>query len=219
MIYNFSKSYILPIILAIVFFPVSFLACIFNVALMRPRLFSFFTVLFLMVLFFGKNSFATSQFACLPVKTIHKKNMLTVTSTAFASKTSIPKKYTCEGENVNPPLTISGIPSTAKSLVLIMEDPDAPMGTFDHWLVWNIKPTETIGENTTPGTEGKNGKEKTGYTGPCPPTGTHRYFFKVYALDDMLKLESGATKSVVERAMKKHVVAEGELVGLYKKEK
>lgn len=125
-------------------------------------------------------------------------------------------KYSCDGANVNPPLTIEGVPEETKTLVLIVDDPDAPAGTFNHWLVWNIPPTtRKIDENTVPGTEGLSTSRKHAYGGPCPPYGTHRYIFKVYALDTQLDLKSNSTKRDVEKAMKGHVLAEGELMGLY----
>jgi hypothetical protein len=127
----------------------------------------------------------------------------------------IPRKYTCDGQDVNPALTIENIPEQAKSLVLIVDDPDAPMGTWDHWLVWNIPPKKTIGEHSVPGAEGLNSFGKHSYGGPCPPSGTHRYFFKVYALDTLLNIASNSTKKDMEKAMKEHVLTKGELVGLY----
>jgi hypothetical protein len=129
----------------------------------------------------------------------------------------IPAKYTCDGENVNPPLNIRGFPKETKSLVLIVDDPDAPMGTWDHWVVWNISPRETIKENTVPGTEGLNDFRKHSYGGPCPPSGTHRYFFKVYALDTMLELSPNSKKRDVEKAMIGHMLSKGEIVGLYRR--
>lgn len=140
---------------------------------------------------------------------------LTITSPAFQHNSDIPLKYTCDGENVNPPLTIEGIPEGTKSLVLIVEDPDAPRGTWIHWVVWNIDPKTTIAEKSIPGTEGINDSKKHSYGGPCPPSGTHRYFFIVYALDIYLDLDSTATKEDVEKAMENHILAEGELIGLY----
>ena len=140
---------------------------------------------------------------------------LFVNSPSFENNTLIPVKYTCDGDDVNPPLSLGGLPKETKSLVLIVDDPDAPMGTWDHWVVWNILPTSEIGENTVPGTEGVNTYRRHSYGGPCPPSGTHRYFFKVYALDIMLNLSSNATKKDVEKAMKSHFLAKGELVGLY----
>jgi len=142
---------------------------------------------------------------------------LSVSSSAFENNKLIPAKYTCDGANVNPPLTIEGVPDGAKSLVLIVDDPDAPMGTFDHWVVWNIPPTSKIEENAVPGTEGVNDYRKRSYGGPCPPYGTHRYFFKVYALDTKLDLSPNSRKKDVEKAMQGHVLAKGELIGLYRR--
>lgn len=140
---------------------------------------------------------------------------LTVSSPAFGNNSRIPAKYTCDGEDVNPPLNVSGIPPKTKSLALIVDDPDAPRGTFVHWVVYNIPPTGRIGEDTVPGVEGTNSGGGRSYGGPCPPPGTHRYFFKVYALDTELRLESGIGKDRLLEAMKGHVLAVGELVGLY----
>ena len=141
---------------------------------------------------------------------------LTVRSPAFEHNKPIPKKYGCHGEEVNPPLTIQGIPKEAKTLALLMDDPDAPSGTYDHWVVYNIpSSTTSIGEDTVPGTEGLNSARQKGYASPCPPSGTHRYFFKVYALDTQLNLGGNARKSDVEKAMQGHIIAKGELVGLY----
>ena len=140
---------------------------------------------------------------------------LAVTSPAFENNKSIPSRYTCDGDDVNPPLTIEGIPEETKSLVLIVDDPDAPMGTWDHWIVWNIPPTSKIEENSVPGVEGLNDFGKHSYGGPCPPSGTHRYFFKICALDTKLNLDSNSRKKDVEKAMKGHILASGELVGLY----
>lgn len=143
---------------------------------------------------------------------------LTITSPAFENNQLIPAKYTCDGDDVNPPLTIEGVPEGTKTLALIIDDPDAPMGTWDHWIVWNIPATTTkIAENTVPGTEGVNSWRKRAYGGPCPPYGTHRYFFKVYALDTKLSLSPNSNKRDVEKAMQGHVLAEGELVGLYRR--
>jgi Raf kinase inhibitor-like YbhB/YbcL family protein len=140
---------------------------------------------------------------------------LSVSSPAFENNKFIPSKYTCDGDNVNPPLTIEGVPNETKSLVLIVDDPDAPMGTWDHWIVWNIPPTSKIEENAVPGTEGVNDFRKHSYGGPCPPWGTHRYFFKVYAVDTKLDLSLNSRKKDVEKAMQNHILAKGELVGLY----
>jgi hypothetical protein len=140
---------------------------------------------------------------------------LTLTSPAFENTESIPAKYTCDGENINPEIEITDIPAEAVSLLLIMDDPDAPMGTFTHWVVWNIPTDMQIDENSTPGIEGNNSAGQASYTGPCPPSGTHRYFFKIYALDIELDLENGAERSLVEDAMNGHVLAHGELMGTY----
>ncbi len=140
---------------------------------------------------------------------------LTITSPAFQNDGYISSKYTCDGENINSPLEIEGIPEGTESLVLIVDDPDAPRGTFNHWVVWNISPTNTIKEGTIPGTEGINGFGSRGYSGPCPPSGTHRYIFRVYALDSRIDLDSGAKKIEVEEAIKDHILAQGELIGLY----
>jgi Raf kinase inhibitor-like YbhB/YbcL family protein len=156
-----------------------------------------------------------SIFSCLFWEVELVKKLL-VKSSAFENNKPIPVKYTCDGADVNPPLTIDGVPEETKTLVLIVDDPDAPMGTFDHWIVWNIPAaTRKIEENTVPGIEGMSSYRKHAYGGPCPPYGTHRYFFKVYALDTQLDLKLNSTKRDVEKAMKGHILAEGELVGLY----
>lgn len=144
-------------------------------------------------------------------------DVLNVRSVAFSQGGHIPKKYTCEGDDVNPPLEISNLPVETKTLALIVEDPDAPHGTFDHWIAWNIRPNESIAENSLPGINGTNGFGKTGYGGPCPPSGSHRYFFKVYALDVQLDLLAGSNKKALQQAMKGHILAKGELMAHYKK--
>jgi Raf kinase inhibitor-like YbhB/YbcL family protein len=141
---------------------------------------------------------------------------LIVKSSAFEANKQIPKKYSCKGENTNPPITIEEIPKGTKSLALIIDDPDAPSGTFDHWVVWNIPPSSNkIAEHSIPGREGFNSSQTHGYTGPCPPSGTHRYFFKAYALDMELGLGANSTKKDLEKAMQGHVLAKGELIGLF----
>jgi len=145
---------------------------------------------------------------------------LKLSSTAFKHNDSIPSKYTCDGADVNPPLVIENAPLTAKSLALIVDDPDAPAGNWVHWVVWNIDPTTSeIRENTVPSgaQQGINDFRKHDYGGPCPPSGTHRYFFKLYALDMMLSLGPKTNKAELERAMKGHIVAQGELIGLYRR--
>jgi Raf kinase inhibitor-like YbhB/YbcL family protein len=144
-----------------------------------------------------------------------------VTSSAFQEGGNIPSKFTCDGSDSSPPLQITGVPSEAKSLVLIADDPDAPSGLFTHWLVWNIPPqTNSIAEGNAPkGVQGTNDFGKSGYRGPCPPPGTHRYSFKVFALDRELDLPPAAKRSQVDAAMKGHVIAQGELVGRYARRK
>lgn len=138
-----------------------------------------------------------------------------ISSTVFNNNGPIPPTYTCDADDISPPLVIKDVPRNAETLVLIVEDPDAPVGTWVHWVVWNIPVTENIQENSVPGTEGVNDFRKNSWGGPCPPSGTHRYFFKVYALDTQLKLPNSATKADVKAAMKGHIVGKGELVGLY----
>lgn len=152
--------------------------------------------------------------------------MLMLTSSAFKDGASIPSRFTCEGENINPELRITYAPAGTKSFALLMDDPDIPesvkknMGitVFDHWVVFNIPADTTeIGEGQKPpGVEGMNSAGQ-GYTGPCPPDGEHRYFFKLYALDCTLDLNKSATKERVEKTMKGHVIEKAQLVGVYKK--
>jgi Raf kinase inhibitor-like YbhB/YbcL family protein len=144
-----------------------------------------------------------------------------ITSSAFQEGSNIPSKFTCDGSDTSPPLQITGVPSEAKSLVLIADDPDAPGGLFTHWLIWNIPPqTNSIAEGSSPkGVQGANDFGKSGYRGPCPPPGTHRYSFKIFALDRELDLRTGAKRSQVDAAMKGHIVAHGELIGRYSRKK
>lgn len=141
-------------------------------------------------------------------------------SSAFADNNFIPAKYTCDGENASPPLEISGVPENAKSLVLIVDDPDAPAGDWVHWTLWNIPPqTKNILENSVPAgaTEGITDFNRPGYGGPCPPSGVHHYQFKLYALDTMLDLGSNAVKKDIEKTMNGHILVQNTLVGLYQK--
>lgn len=144
-----------------------------------------------------------------------------ITSPAFQEGGNIPSKFTCDGSDTSPPLQITGVPSEAKSLVLIADDPDAPGGLFTHWLVWNIPPqTSSISEGSAvKGVHGTNDFGKSGYGGPCPPSGTHRYSFRVFALDREVPLPSGAKRGQVDAAMKGHVIAQGELIGRYARKK
>lgn len=154
---------------------------------------------------------------------------LKITSAAFADKAAIPAKYTCEGEDVSPPLAWSGVPAGTKSLVLIVDDPDAPdpkapRMTWVHWVLYDLPPTSTglaegvTGDALPSGTKvGLNDWKRADYGGPCPPIGRHRYFFKLYALDAALSGLSQPTKAKVEAAMRGHVVGEAQLVGTYQK--
>jgi Raf kinase inhibitor-like YbhB/YbcL family protein len=142
---------------------------------------------------------------------------LIISSAAFENEGIIPSKYTCDGEDINPPLEVDNIPEGTKTLAIIVEDPDAPKGTFDHWIIWNIPPERLIEENRIPGMSGKNGAGKTGYYGPCPPSGYHRYYFHVFALDNSLDLEAGIDKKTLETAMEPNILAKGSLMGRYKK--
>jgi Raf kinase inhibitor-like YbhB/YbcL family protein len=145
---------------------------------------------------------------------------LKITSEAFENNGYIPSIYTCEGKNINPSLRIQNLPAYTESLAIIVDDPDAPAGIFTHWIVWDIYPTSIIEENSFPeGVEGLNDFKISKYKGPCPPSGTHRYFFKVYALDVKLNIAKTSTKENLERAMQGHTLAYGELIGLYQKTK
>ncbi len=141
-----------------------------------------------------------------------------VTSSAFAQGGNIPTKYSCDGQSDSPPLQWSGAPADTKSYALIVDDPDAPSGTFTHWVAYDIPASVTSaaeGANQI-GKSGKNGAGKPGYTGPCPPRGTHRYFFHLYALDvPTLNLPDGASKDAVTAAMQGHILAQAELMGKY----
>ncbi len=141
-----------------------------------------------------------------------------IKSSAFENNQTIPSKYTCDGENTSPPLSIAEVPKNTQSLVLIVDDPDAPAGTWVHWTIWNIDPkTKEIPEGSVPsgGGEGITSFGNTGYGGPCPLSGTHRYFFKIYALDIKLELSPDATSSKIEEEINGHILAKDELIGFY----
>jgi len=143
---------------------------------------------------------------------------ISITSSSFQAGGDIPAKFTCDGTNVSPALQIGGVPNEAKSLVLIVDDPDAPRGLFTHWIIWNIDPKTTrVAENSAPaaGVQGTNDFGKRNYGGPCPPSGTHRYFFKIFALDTKLELKPGARRAELDAAMRGHVLAQGELMARY----
>ncbi len=139
-----------------------------------------------------------------------------LTSPDFNAGDAIPSRFTCDGNDVSPELAISGIPEEAATLALIMDDPDAPGGTWDHWIAYDIPPGTPIPADVGDvGVPGLNSWGRTGYGGPCPPGGTHRYFFTVYALDISLDLPSGATKNEVLQAMRGHILTEAALMGTY----
>jgi Raf kinase inhibitor-like YbhB/YbcL family protein len=151
-----------------------------------------------------------------------KTMKLDVSSSAFSEGKSIPEKYTCDGENVSPPIKWSGAPANTKSIAMIVEDPDAPSGTFTHWVLYDMPgTTKEFGEGSSGGgKEGVNGFGKKGYGGPCPPPGgPHRYFFRVYALDAPSLGSAGSSKEDVTAAMQGHILAQGQLMGTYKRKK
>lgn len=156
----------------------------------------------------------------LPTKTTAERNGfdMELRSSAFTNQQSIPVQYTCDGQNVSPPLEINDAPAQAKSLALIVDDPDAPAGNWVHWTVWNIDPqTKMISENSIPpgALEGLTDFGTSGFGGPCPPSGTHRYQFKLYALDTLLSLQPSAKKREMEKAMAGHILDQVTLVGTY----
>ena len=148
---------------------------------------------------------------------------ITITSTAFTEGSMIPQDYTCDGEDISPPLAWSGVPAGTKSLALICDDPDAPMGTWVHWVLFNIPPSAEDLTASVPSKEtldngakhGINDFRKFGYGGPCPPGGTHRYYFKLYALDIEINVEAGITKVQLLKTMEGHILTEGQLMGRY----
>lgn len=159
-----------------------------------------------------------------PTVAIQKNKIMkqmTLTSPEFGEKEKIPSKYTCDGEDVNPPLEFNNVSEDAQSLTLIVEDPDAPGKTWVHWVVFNISPrTTAVSEDSVPGrgTEAVTDFGEMGYGGPCPPAGTHRYNFKLYALDTMLDLTEDVTRAEIEHSMEGHILEKAELTGLYSRE-
>jgi len=167
-------------------------------------------VFFLQVFLF---SFAMGQ-------AVKKVDELKISSPAFENAAKIPKKYTCDGENVNPPLKIENAPSHAKSLALVFDDVDAPRGSYVHWIVWNIDPgLKEIKENSVPEgvVQGMNDFKKRNYGGPCPPGRAHKYVFKIYALDTLLNLNPNGSKKDLEKAMEGHIISRAQRMGLYKR--
>jgi Raf kinase inhibitor-like YbhB/YbcL family protein len=148
---------------------------------------------------------------------LNAEDAMKLTSPAFEHNQMIPLKYTCQGEDINPPLSIGGIPPGTKSMILIVDDPDAPGGNWDHWLVYNIALTSEIKENSVPGTQARNDFGRVNYSGPCPPSGTHRYFFKLYALDARLAFKGAPSKQELEKVMQGHILEKAELIGLCQK--
>lgn len=142
--------------------------------------------------------------------------ILTVKSPSFAEYSFIPAKHTCLGANVNPEINVLNIPEGTQSLAVVMDDHDTA-NTFVHWVMWNIPPKEVIGENTSPGVQGRNDKDENNYYGPCPPRGAHHYHFHLYALDTKLDLPVTSGKKELREAMQGHILASGELVGLFEK--
>jgi len=140
-----------------------------------------------------------------------------LSSPDFENNALMPAKFSCLGQGVNPALIIDNLPKEAKSLALIVDDPDALLKTYVHWVVYDIPVMTRIEEDSIPGTQGVNSSGDIYYVSPCPPTGTHRYFFKIYALDKMLSLDDGASKAELEKAMQAHILDRAELIGLYKK--
>lgn len=150
------------------------------------------------------------------LKTATEGLLFTVSSPSFSNDEAIPARFTCKGKNVSPPLVISGVPENAQSLVLIVDDPDAPFGTFTHWILWNISPkTKRIEEGKMPegAVSGFNSFGRSGYSGPCPASGLHRYFFTVIALDSIVGLNGQAKRSELEAAMRGHTIGEAHFYG------
>lgn len=143
-----------------------------------------------------------------------------ISSGAFENNGQVPALYTCDGKDINPPLRFEGAPAGTESLALIVDDPDAPGGTWVHWVLWKIPPaTDEIKEGSVPkgALQGRNDFGRKDYGGPCPPSGTHRYYFRLYALDMTPVLGDNATKADLEASMKGHILAHSELIGLYKR--
>ncbi|MBI5466490.1 MAG: YbhB/YbcL family Raf kinase inhibitor-like protein [Candidatus Kerfeldbacteria bacterium] len=146
---------------------------------------------------------------------------MTITSSAFKPNESIPPRYTCDGENISPALEFFEVPENTQSLALIVDDPDAPAGTWTHWIVWNINPgIKQITEGATPlgATEGTTSFGKPGYGGPCPPSGQHRYVFKLYALDTVLDLKPSANVAALQSALSSHTIGQAQLMGRYRRQ-
>ncbi|HUL36436.1 MAG TPA: YbhB/YbcL family Raf kinase inhibitor-like protein [Thermodesulfobacteriota bacterium] len=149
-----------------------------------------------------------------------KPEQLRIWSPAFENAGEIPRKYTCDGVNINPPLRIENVPSNTKSLALVFDDMDAPRGTYVHWILWNVGPdTREIKENSIPerAVQGLNDFKKHHYGGPCPPRRAHKYVFRIYALDTLLDLNPNSTKKDLEKTMENHIISKAQLTGVYKR--
>jgi Raf kinase inhibitor-like YbhB/YbcL family protein len=178
---------------------------------------TFIYIIFLLLIINGCSTQTTDQ-EFIGKGTPVEVEKMKLSSPAFEHNQGIPSEYTCNGSDTSPKLNIEDVPENTKSLVLINDDPDAPVGNWDHWIVFNMPPDVKIEKGSEPqGVGGKNSWGRTGYGGPCPPSGTHRYFFKLYALDTELSLEEGASKADIEQAMQDHIIEKTELIGTYKK--
>jgi Raf kinase inhibitor-like YbhB/YbcL family protein len=154
-------------------------------------------------------------------QTVAKTDAMKLSSLAFENGGKIPKEYTCDGKNVNPPLKVENAPSNAKSFALVFDDIDAPRGTYVHWIVWNIDPgLKEMREDSVPegAMQGMNDFKKRNYGGPCPPGRAHKYVFKIYALDTVLNLNPNGTKKDLEKAMEGHIISQAQLTGSYKRD-
>lgn len=185
----------------------------------------FLSLLFALMLLVGCGGTPDPAATSAPAEVVSQGGAtMKLTSSAFAEGTLIPRKYSCDGDDVSPPLAWSDVPAGARSLALICDDPDAPVGTWVHWVVFNLPPTVMGLSEGVPaqkaaagGMHGANSWRRLGYGGPCPPSGTHRYFFKLYALDTTLALDNTATAKDVQAALAGHVLAQAQLMGKYQR--
>ncbi len=163
-----------------------------------------------------------SMLMAMPGRAKEAKKMkeLTITSSAFADGKAIPARYACDGPDISPPLAFGAVPDGTRSLALIVDDPDAPVGTWVHWVMWNVPAdVHAVGEGSVPAgaKQGVNDFRRNSYGGPCPPSGTHRYYFRLYALDTTLDLAPSTDRGALEKAMKGHIIAHGQLMGTYRR--
>lgn len=173
----------------------------------------------------GKQSSAPNQPVTNAKRGMDMKTAIKLTSPVFPEGGMIPKQYTCDGANISPPLAWSGVPESTKTLALVCDDPDAPGKTWVHWVLYDLPasskelPEKVLPQQklTSGGTQGTNDFRKTGYSGPCPPSGTHRYFFRLYAVDTETQLKPDATKEELLEAIEGHIVGQGQLIGKYKR--